>query len=445
MTSPEMLHVLLCGAAWEESSTLGGPMDNLLIVLQGQHPTIKFARIDVDTDETYGLTEQLNLTVIPTFLFIREKGEVERVEGPQAEAVTKRVEALSRVSGSTIQSKPAVIPPSIVALRQRVSNLAVASPVMIFIKGTPSAPRCKFSRRLLEILGGAGIAYGSFDILSDEAVRQGLKEYSNWPTYPQVFVSGKLVGGIDIVQELKDGGELGTVFPLPASAPNAAAAVAPDTALSGSDQAGGQARTLVHLHSSPLVLFMKGTPDAPACGFSERAVGILHDAGLRGRFKFVDVLEDPGVRECVKQMFDWPTFPMLCSMGRFVGGVNALQEMAEDVKSAGSLAEQLGLAPEEPLDALLSRLTRAAKVVLFMKGSVASPRCGFSAQAKTLLGEAGVDLGSVRPATDAKAEAGDFNLGGFAEFDIFSDDRVREGLKKRENWPTFPMIFVDGK
>ena len=71
---------------------------------------------------------------------------------------------------------------------------------MLFIKGPASSPYCGFSQRIVKVLKKYdGVKFGSFDILSDEAVREGLKKYSNWPTYPQLYVKGELVGGIDIV------------------------------------------------------------------------------------------------------------------------------------------------------------------------------------------------------------------------------------------------------
>ena len=82
------------------------------------------------------------------------------------------------------------------------------SDIMIFMKGLPSAPQCGFSRQLIEILDESGLPYDAFDILQDEQVRQGLKTYSNWPTYPQLYVKGELVGGLDIVKELQESGEL---------------------------------------------------------------------------------------------------------------------------------------------------------------------------------------------------------------------------------------------
>lgn len=76
------------------------------------------------------------------------------------------------------------------------------------MKGLPSAPQCGFSRQIIEILDESGVPYDAFNILEDEEVRQGLKEFSNWPTYPQLYVKGELVGGLDICKELVEEGEL---------------------------------------------------------------------------------------------------------------------------------------------------------------------------------------------------------------------------------------------
>lgn len=79
--------------------------------------------------------------------------------------------------------------------------------------GTPQAPQCGFSRQLVEILNNEEFRYDYFDILSDDNIRQGLKSYSNWPTYPQVYIRGELIGGLDIVQQLQDDGELAALKP----------------------------------------------------------------------------------------------------------------------------------------------------------------------------------------------------------------------------------------
>lgn len=84
-------------------------------------------------------------------------------------------------------------------LNARLAELVKAAPVMLFMKGTPSAPQCGFSRQTVSMLREKGVRYGFFNILADDEVRQGLKEFSDWPTFPQVYVGGELVGGLDIV------------------------------------------------------------------------------------------------------------------------------------------------------------------------------------------------------------------------------------------------------
>jgi Grx4 family monothiol glutaredoxin len=89
------------------------------------------------------------------------------------------------------------------ALKYRLKKLINASPVMLFMKGCPTEPKCGFSRQIIALLNEEKIQYGTFDILNDNEVRQGLKTFSNWPTYPQLYVNGTLIGGLDILKEMK--------------------------------------------------------------------------------------------------------------------------------------------------------------------------------------------------------------------------------------------------
>ena len=85
-------------------------------------------------------------------------------------------------------------------LFRRLKELVEVAPVMLFMKGTPSSPQCGFSRRTVGLLREHSVRYGFFNILADDEVRQGLKEYADWPTFPQLWVNGELVGGLDIVR-----------------------------------------------------------------------------------------------------------------------------------------------------------------------------------------------------------------------------------------------------
>ena len=91
---------------------------------------------------------------------------------------------------------------------QRVHRLVASSDVFLFMKGTPEAPRCGFSANVVGILNTLGVPFCAFDILSDHDIRQGGKDYANWPTYPQLYVRGEFVGGNDIVTEMYQAGEL---------------------------------------------------------------------------------------------------------------------------------------------------------------------------------------------------------------------------------------------
>lgn len=93
-------------------------------------------------------------------------------------------------------------------LQKRLDDLINQYKVMLFMKGSPDMPMCGFSAQIVEILIDQGIYFESFDIYSDEEVRQGLKEYKDWPTYPQLYINGELIWGLDIIQEMLEAGEL---------------------------------------------------------------------------------------------------------------------------------------------------------------------------------------------------------------------------------------------
>jgi monothiol glutaredoxin len=93
--------------------------------------------------------------------------------------------------------------------RARIEGLVHGTKVMLFMKGTKMMPACGFSNTVVQILKREGVPFDTFNILADPDVRQGLKEYSSWPTFPQLYVDGKFGGGCDIVTEMHENGELG--------------------------------------------------------------------------------------------------------------------------------------------------------------------------------------------------------------------------------------------
>jgi monothiol glutaredoxin len=97
-------------------------------------------------------------------------------------------------------------------LRARIQQAITKDRVTLFMKGNPSMPQCGFSAAVVGVLKEVGVPFGSVNILADQELREGLKEYSSWPTYPQLYVDGKLIGGADIVRDLHARGELGRLL-----------------------------------------------------------------------------------------------------------------------------------------------------------------------------------------------------------------------------------------
>ncbi len=93
-------------------------------------------------------------------------------------------------------------------VNSRISDLVTSNDVVLFMKGTPLFPQCGFSSRAVAILDHCGVAYESVDVLQDMEIRQGIKNFSDWPTIPQLYVKGEFVGGSDIMMEMFEAGEL---------------------------------------------------------------------------------------------------------------------------------------------------------------------------------------------------------------------------------------------
>ena len=101
------------------------------------------------------------------------------------------------------------------ATRERIDQLVKTNDILLFMKGSASFPMCGFSGRAVQILKACGVDaknIGTVNVLEDDAIRQGIKEYSNWPTIPQLYVKGEFIGGSDIMMEMYESGELKQVL-----------------------------------------------------------------------------------------------------------------------------------------------------------------------------------------------------------------------------------------
>jgi Grx4 family monothiol glutaredoxin len=248
--APSALVVLYFHTPWAAPCA---QMGAVLSALASQYPattpaTISF--VSINAEELPDISEEYDVSAVPFVVCLRSGQILESISGSDAVKVRDAVErhaGRGNVAGATgsldgvsanippplsavpredtpttatqapvtashpppsdaahatpVAAAPALTPEqSREALFARLEQLVKAASVMLFMKGTPSSPQCGFSRQLVGILRERSVKYGFFNILADEEVRQGLKEYAEWPTFPQLWVNGELVGGLDIVR-----------------------------------------------------------------------------------------------------------------------------------------------------------------------------------------------------------------------------------------------------
>ncbi|GAN06426.1 glutaredoxin 3 [Mucor ambiguus] len=305
LSKKDTVYVLNFWASWAEPCQ---QMNEVFAELAGKFPALQFLKIEAE--EYPDISETFEISAVPTFIVLKGGKIAEQIEGAKAAELTNAVAkhakgvlnkfASSAAAGTDNGAKP------VKDLNARLKALVNSAPVMIFIKGTPQQPRCGFSRQLVELLGEEKVKYSSFNILADEDVRQGLKAYSDWPTYPQVYVNGELMGGLDIIKEMIASGEFKEMLPK-------------------EKDLGTRLQELIEKQS--VMVFIKGTPEEPRCGFSRQLVALLNDRHVK--YGYFDILSDDEVRQGMKAHVDWPTFPMLFYKGELLGGLDIVKEMIE--------------------------------------------------------------------------------------------------------------------
>ena len=97
-------------------------------------------------------------------------------------------------------------------VKKKIERQVAENPVVLYMKGSRETPQCGFSARVVNILDSYGVEYETVDVLADQEIRQGIKDYSDWPTLPQLYVNGGFVGGCDICTEMHESGELGRLL-----------------------------------------------------------------------------------------------------------------------------------------------------------------------------------------------------------------------------------------
>ncbi|XP_017105739.2 glutaredoxin 3 [Drosophila bipectinata] len=160
----------------------------------------KLQFINLNAEKFPEISMKHQIEAVPTVIFFTKGSAVDRVDGVDIASISSKSKKLAESASSAAATGQ--------TLEDRLKALINKAPLMIFMKGDRNAPRCGFSKQLIAIVNDTNLPYETFDILGDEEVRQGLKTYSDWPTYPQVYVKGELIGGLDIIKELLANKEL---------------------------------------------------------------------------------------------------------------------------------------------------------------------------------------------------------------------------------------------
>jgi len=296
---------------WAEWCTPCNDIDKFLAQLEAQLKNDSLQILRVEAENLSDITEKYGVEAVPAFLFFHNDKLSAKIEGANPPLVAKQIQSL--LSATNKQSSSTPIHTSHAVDLNALTN---RSKIMLFMKGSPSAPKCGFSRQIVTLLQEQNIEFDHFDILTNNEVREGLKKLSNWPTYPQLYSNGQLVGGLDVVKELiLDGSlheELGTTPSVPL-----------------------EERLTKLVNQAPVMLFMKGSPDVPKCGFSRQMVELLK--GQNVNFEHFDILTNNDVREGLKKLSNWPTYPQLYSKGQLVGGLDVVKELIESGEFEESL------------------------------------------------------------------------------------------------------------
>ncbi|TFK93787.1 glutaredoxin [Polyporus arcularius HHB13444] len=189
-------------------------MNEVVLELAKKYPQILVLQVEAETQAD--IAESFEVEAVPTFVILRGHTLLGRISGADAPALTKAIAEHTRSPPSIAPQShtdrapaaPSDAPAPGEKSAEELTALMNKERVMLFMKGNPDAPRCGFSRRIVALLRDQGIEFGSFDILQDEGVRSGLKVLNNWPTFPQLIVKGEFVGGLDVVTEMVENGEL---------------------------------------------------------------------------------------------------------------------------------------------------------------------------------------------------------------------------------------------
>ncbi|BFG27756.1 hypothetical protein CerSpe_140300 [Prunus speciosa] len=375
---------------WASMCEASKHMDEVFAHLSMDFPHAHFLR--VEAKEQPEISEVYSVSDVPYFVFVKEGKVADTLEGADPSSLANKV---ARVAGPVKPREPPLPPPAPAslenvqelakengssqeqgqiqaqngiddALKRRLQQLIDSNQLMLFMKGSPEEPKCNVSRMAIDILKQKKVKFGSFDVLSDNEVMEGIQKYSNWPIIPQIYYKGKPRGWSDIEILMRRSGEIeevsrdhgvDTIDSAGAKVTKAGSGKGEILATTGSSQEQLQAQNFHQkiiqaqnglddalkrrlqqlIDSNPVMLFMKGTPEEPKCKFSKCVIDLLKEKKIK--FGSFDVHSDNEVMEGIQKYSNWPVLPHLYVEGkarglRYIGtlesGCRESEELSRD-------------------------------------------------------------------------------------------------------------------
>lgn len=273
----------------------------------------------LNADHFGDLLTRENVTAAPTVLFYYQTRIIDRVVGFNQSDLIQKLKNHTGKLGQLPKQLPTKSELDI-STENKIQRLLQSSPIILFMKGTPTDPQCGFSRQACHLLDEHRIAFDHFDVLSDSSLREQLKKHSNWNTYPQLYVNGELIGGLDIMKQMIENEEFHF-----------------------ENKKTDMKKYLDSLiHQAPLMLFVVGTPEAPQCRFTKELFNLLKRKNIHN-YQYFDIMNDEEVQEKLKEHSSWQTYPQIYVNGQLVGGLDILKQLDEQGILVETLTDKQGV------------------------------------------------------------------------------------------------------
>lgn len=293
--------------------------------------------IFIDIEKCPDLVKNFQVLVIPTVILSdANKKQIKRLENIQANELILSLEddLILFKSNFSIEKQ---------RMFEKIDTILGINPIMIFIKGTPQEPKCGFTSSLLEIVKGFSLNFGYFNILEDEDIRNWLRYYSKWNTYPQFYINKKIIGGLDVIKDLIAKSKFEELLPINCRKNN------PEMKI----------QRILEECMSKIVVFLKDL----ASDDSKTMMKLLKDNGVK--FVISEVRNDEILEKFLLESFKEKNLPLCFIKGEFIGNIQKTRDFCEKKNILKMISQnEWSLSPKQKFEFLLNNFN----LICFIEG-----------------------------------------------------------------------------